>query len=387
MESNNYIDLGGTIRAFTPKQTLDRIKPILKHIGITRLANVTGLDHIGIPVFLAIWPTSRLLSNSQGKGISNDLAAVSAAMEAIEKWHAQNLHAPIFFSTAALLSKKNYILSPERFHSSPKSSPVTALENIAWINGIELLSNRKCFLPYDSIGMQTDDHRQYPGKGRLNASTNGLASGNIKEEAILHALYELIERDSASRFEDLSDIEKENRTVNVSSINNEHLNWLLNKLNQAQLSYILEDRTNHEIGVPVYSCILADKNTHSRSFVVKGLGAHLEPTIAMSRAITEAVQSRLTFISASRDDIKPSEYHIDQWHESGRKDLPARKSPAIFLAKRQTEHLNSFHNDLQLVLSLVKNAGYEEVFMCDLTTPEFNIPVVKIICPEMSNYE
>ncbi|MBC6471385.1 YcaO-like family protein [Actinomadura alba] len=39
------------------------------------------------------------------------------------------------------------------------------------------------------------------------------------------------------------------------------------------------------------------------SAIISGSGAHSDPGVALSRAITEAVQSRLTHISGARDDI------------------------------------------------------------------------------------
>jgi ribosomal protein S12 methylthiotransferase accessory factor YcaO len=46
----------GTHRTISPDDTLERIAPKARQIGITRLGNVTGLDRIGIPVTVAIRP-------------------------------------------------------------------------------------------------------------------------------------------------------------------------------------------------------------------------------------------------------------------------------------------------------------------------------------------
>jgi YcaO-like protein with predicted kinase domain len=56
-------------------------------MGITWLANVTGLDRIGLPVCVAVRPNWRALSTSQGKGETIEAAKASALMEAIESWH------------------------------------------------------------------------------------------------------------------------------------------------------------------------------------------------------------------------------------------------------------------------------------------------------------
>src|SRR6185369_6224461 len=52
-------DFGGTVREFTAEETLARLKPILAELGITRLANITGLDTIRIPVWTVVRPLGR----------------------------------------------------------------------------------------------------------------------------------------------------------------------------------------------------------------------------------------------------------------------------------------------------------------------------------------
>lgn len=84
-------DLGGTIRARHPEETLRIIQPYIKKAGITRIASLTGLDNIGIPVYTCIRPNSKNLSTSQGKGITDSLAMCSAYMEAIEHYYSENV--------------------------------------------------------------------------------------------------------------------------------------------------------------------------------------------------------------------------------------------------------------------------------------------------------
>src|SRR5687768_18616303 len=87
-------DLGGTVRYRDPADTLAWIRPLLPAFGITRIANVTGLDRIGIPVWMCIRPDARCLSVSQGKGVTDELAQISAIMESIELYHAERAAEP-----------------------------------------------------------------------------------------------------------------------------------------------------------------------------------------------------------------------------------------------------------------------------------------------------
>jgi YcaO-like protein with predicted kinase domain len=80
----------GTWRLCSPEDTLANITPHLHRCGITRCADVTQLDNIGIPVYCAIRPTAAVLQVSNGKGLTHASAKVSALMEGIEFFHCEN---------------------------------------------------------------------------------------------------------------------------------------------------------------------------------------------------------------------------------------------------------------------------------------------------------
>ena len=50
-----------------PEETIARVLQRKGALGLTRLADITGLDRIGIPVVLSIRPTARYLSVDAGK--------------------------------------------------------------------------------------------------------------------------------------------------------------------------------------------------------------------------------------------------------------------------------------------------------------------------------
>src|SRR5437868_3461455 len=76
--SSRALDLGGTVRADAVANSLARARAVMPALGITRLANVTGLDHVGVPTWMAVRPLALSLSVSQGKGLTHDLAKISA---------------------------------------------------------------------------------------------------------------------------------------------------------------------------------------------------------------------------------------------------------------------------------------------------------------------
>src|SRR5690348_11062521 len=85
----------GTHRVCSPAETWERIKPHFLRAGLTRVADITGLDRVGIPVTLAYRPDSPTMANSTGKGLTLEAALVSGAMEAMELYHAEHVDLPV----------------------------------------------------------------------------------------------------------------------------------------------------------------------------------------------------------------------------------------------------------------------------------------------------
>ena len=114
-----------------------------------------------------------------------------------------------------------------------------------------------------------------------------------------------------------------------------------------------------------------------------GFGSHLSPGIALSRALTEAVQTRLTYISGSRDDIFRHEYQRNRdpdliaaiWHE-----VTSTPSTIRFDARMSLSG-DTFEDDVARLLDSVRAVGIKQVVVVDLTRPEVGLPVVKVVAP------
>ena len=74
----------GTHPTIAPADTVTRLRSLMPKTGITRLANVTGLDRIGVPVIMVCRPNSRSIAVSQGKGLTVDAAKASGLMDFAE---------------------------------------------------------------------------------------------------------------------------------------------------------------------------------------------------------------------------------------------------------------------------------------------------------------
>src|SRR5713226_6016242 len=95
--SKGYV--GGSHRAVVPAETVNRLQPLLPAMGITRVANITGLDVIGIPVVMVCRPNSRALAVSQGKGLTLEGARASGIMESAESYHAERVSGPLLLTS------------------------------------------------------------------------------------------------------------------------------------------------------------------------------------------------------------------------------------------------------------------------------------------------
>src|SRR5512136_3493466 len=80
-----------TQRAVPLAETLARIEPRVPAAGITRVADITNLDRIGIPVFSCIRPTAEAgaITVYNGKGATVEESRISAIMEGIERYSSE----------------------------------------------------------------------------------------------------------------------------------------------------------------------------------------------------------------------------------------------------------------------------------------------------------
>lgn len=369
------IDFGGTYRAISPKETLAKVEPMLwKDFGITRVANITGLDHVGIPTYLAIRPQAKLLTTAQGKGINDELAKVSAIMESIEGWHCENMPEPALFGSYQALASAYPLctISPSINHGPFEWIDIESLD-IPWAKGVELLTGKTMYFPYTTINVNTAYYR--PGYRYFPPTTNGLASGNTLDEAICHALFEVIERE----------IEAHNMPfmtqpqLDLTTIQSPHLLSLLEKIEQSQLSLEIWPLPNL-FDLACYAVVVHDIHDIRGVGMQFGSGAHYSSVVALSRAITEAVQGRATMISGSRDD------HPMRLYKKNKMTMPAllkaiETSRAHRLPFIETMAPPDFKSCLDRLLQRLQANGYEQVLLYNHTRKAFDIPVVHVVLP------
>jgi ribosomal protein S12 methylthiotransferase accessory factor len=286
------------------------MRPLFQKFGITRLADITGLDEIGIPVWSAIRPNARTLAVSQGKGVDAPAAQASAVMEAVEMAVAERVAIPTRRMTAAALAQDGGAVESLPDLVAQGRPPLLDDEEIDWAAGYDISADRTVWVPLDAVRLdQPISERE---ASRYWRSSDGLASGNLLIEAALHGVLERIERDAMALWRLRSDGEVRQRCVVPTAFGDPILSDLVARVEGAGLGVHLFDVTT-DVDVPVFFCVIAPRGSRKASAwkyleLVSGSGCHPLPARAAIRALTEAVQSRLTVISGARDDIIPAAY-------------------------------------------------------------------------------
>jgi YcaO-like protein with predicted kinase domain len=380
-------------RAGSPAETFKRIAPLMPLFGITRIADVTGLDRIGVSVAMAYRPNARSISVSPGKGSDIVAAKTSALMEAIEGWHAERIMAPLVLASLNELRFERRVIDVAALPRREGGELHDDLRML-WIEGNDLVDGGSVWIPFEVV----HTNYTYPmpaASGALLASSNGLASGNNHLQALNHALCEIIERDAVTLWFALDGEARRDTLVDLGSIDHPACRSLLARFEQADVAVAVWDITS-DVGLPAFRCAILDaKPSRLRPhFPGIGAGCHPDRDIALLRALTEAAQTRLTLICGARDDLGVAQYAdaVDRGAydrllaamggpgpRRSHRQVPTFLDNAAAAAADDTTTLEQRH--LTWTLTRLRAIGINEVTAIDLTKPRLGIPVVRAVVP------
>jgi ribosomal protein S12 methylthiotransferase accessory factor len=377
----------GSHRTRAPEATLAAYRGFLPAMGITRLASVGGLDRIGLPVCVAIRPNARSLATAQGKGETLAAAKVSAMMEAIESWHGERVGGPVWIESYSELARQRRVADPRGLPLRADAAwyPDRPIE---WIEGEDLIAGGGVLVPYETV---STNYVELPGRPAVFLkSSNGLASGNHPVEAVLHGLLEVVERDALALFNLLPAPARKARQIDLATVRDPHLRGLVDTLAGQGIALAAWDITS-DTGIPAYTCTLIEDpdSPYWRPVpAMSGHGAHLVPRIALSRAVHEAIQSRVTVISGSRDDMFPRDYHDAGGRAEHARTLATWREPAPTRAFTEAGPAvgDTLEQDLSTVLAALQACGIGSAVVVDLSVPQFGIPVVKVVVPGLEPF-
>jgi ribosomal protein S12 methylthiotransferase accessory factor len=356
----------------------------LPRFGITQIDDVTRWDRIGVPVVMVVRPEGRCLGVTQGKGLDLDAAVASGVMEAIENWHAERVAPAVAAASASDLRRSANVVDIRRLPRR-RDSRLDDTTPIPWMKGIDLLSDREpIWVPYALVHTDYSVPPQ-PGAGCFCASSNGLASGNTRGEALAHALAEVVERDAVAVWHARDAAAKGATRIDPYTVDDPDCLDLLDRFEDADMAVGIWDATS-DVGVAALHVEIIERGERLPPFfpqAIAGDGCHPDRAIALIRALTEAAQSRLTTIVASRDDLDEHDYAIDE----ARIDRDHHRIAGAAAGSRDfraVPHFDSpaFDDDIEFLLARLRAIGIEQVAAVDLSRRDFpHIAVVRVVVP------
>jgi ribosomal protein S12 methylthiotransferase accessory factor len=360
-------------------ENITRIPEVAQALGVTRFADVTRLDRLGVPVWQAIRPMSKSMSVHQGKGWSAVSAKLGAAMEGIESAAAEQLIAVTLKATPTEIAARDSGFQMSDYFFD-RGSDVQFNSVLEWTELKPLIGTAAFLAPTLCISMDFTLDIDTP----LDRCSNGLAGGGSRAEALVSAMCETIERDFCAQWRTESASSKLNRQLDLSSINLLWFQHFLGTLETHNLTLMCWD-ASYWPEFPTFHCRLVDL-TNETGFslpATEGWSCHPDPHVALSSCILEAVQSRLTIIAGARDDIElmsesekrnsqlmcaldlltPTGHIQRQWSASVRMEKPTPDKLVDFIVTH-------------LAARGVTRLGYY-----DLTREAHGLPVMKVIWP------
>ncbi|MFF2073221.1 YcaO-like family protein [Kitasatospora sp. NPDC058162] len=372
----------GHVRDFA--ETWEWLAPLLPRVPVTRVYDLAPIDFIGVPVWSAVTPLAKDLAVSMGKGATALAAKLSAVMEAIERVSAEALPPDRVVRGSYQDLAASGAVDPTAFNL-PSDTSYRPDAVYSWTGA------------YDLIGR---DHRLVPTDLVLNPAsegvtarieTNGLASGNSYAESVLHALYELIERDAVSE-EDFYTAHHDPgfspprplRIVDPATVPPGTARDFIEKLGDQRLVVRIQEIPS-AIGVPVFGVVLIDDDffgSAGESVTFGGYGADLDPRRALVRAITEACQAHSGVAGGARD-VFESIHSKRRPAEQKRRSELYYGSPTLAFP-RERSGCDDVLQGIEEVVGRLRAAGTEHCLVTEVTRPDLGVPVVRVLVPGLA---
>lgn len=340
-------------------------------------------------------------AKSGGKGKSEVQGKTSCLCEAIERYSGiyqgnerkirssyQLLkNRAIHPDSLLLFSQQQYEIREEwnktcsNLHIIP--SPFNNEEEIEWTPVWSLTENRHKYIPTAIC------YYSYPfGKGNAfcRGDSNGSAAGNTKEEAILQGFFELVERDSIALWW-YSRIRRPE--VDLKSFPDPHINRLITAYQSINRKLWVIDITM-DLNIPTFAAISC-KDDSVQGEILFGFGSHFDPSIALSRALTEMNQPlRFLNIENSEQQIDPKQQVIQNWIKNEILRNHSYLIPEETLKKKQRSDYHRFDTndikeDILVCQKIVEEKGLE-LLVLDQTRVDIELPVVKVFVPGLRHF-
>lgn len=374
------------MRSLAPETTLLFARQLAATAGISEVRDITGMDVLGVPVYVSVRPQARGEAVTFGKGLRPIDAEVGAYMEALEFFFAE----PGIDRISTRWGSPRDVAGHERSEEAildfvPLLQREVDLDGSLLLASVQDLENgNECAIPAELIYYPAPD----VGQSLFGSSTNGLASGNLVLEATIQALLELIERDIWS----FEFVRCASRLVEAASLPDE-VREIIDRAERNGLQLKVRTIPN-DYGMPFFAAFVFDLNNPTRKTFNGGWACDLDRDRALVRAVTEAAQSRVAFIhgsihggrkvpsSPATSDAQEQEAKLVRQHMLGvsdpRQQMLLGDIPDLAVAGTLEQKLDTIIERLRRV---VQQPIYRVVF----TPPESPLQVVRVVVPLLEN--
>ena len=394
-----------------PQKTYETYKHHISPItGIVKHIRPTPTNHPAIHMYSAghaMRPVSNrsadlpayLRDQSAGKGRTAEQARTGALCEAIER-HSGIFQGYEYRTTASLEQLGSRGMHPNKcmhfsdfqyntreawhqqcnhdFQRVPERFDPSA--QMEWTPLASLIHDRSTYLPTAYCYFNYTG----PHASLCRPDSNGNAAGNTREEAILHGLLEIIERDSVSTW-------WYNRlqqpSVDLHSFTDTYFVEMQAIYHDLQRELWVLDLTT-DVGIPAFAA-LSRRIDRSVEDIIFGFGAHLDARIAIQRAITEMNQL-LPFVLQRQPDGSTRYLYNGalemKWWQTVQVDAHPYLTPSEETPRKASDYTIPYYedvrDDIHHCLRILEDLEMDALVL-DHTRPDIDMPVVKVVVPQM----
>jgi len=275
------------------------------------------------------------------------------------------------------LSRREPVLDPEDL-ILPRGSSYTPDRPIHWVRGHDLISGEDILVPAFEV------YHPFPldNPPVIATHTNGIASGNTLEEAVFHGLTEVIERDawSLAKYR-----EKPGRSLYLTpSEDTRFITEIVGRFDGGDVEVVAKDITS-DLGVPVVAAFSRDL-VYRNMIPIDGFGSHLDPRVALARALLEIATTRGLFfqkLGPAGAEAGATGYVGDNWNDEDWRFLADEEASLDDVDARFSEDILT---DIETVLHRLREKGFRRAVAVDLTRDETKVPTARVIVPGMEVY-
>lgn len=375
------------------------LEPVLAEDGAVQVYAAGQNGAVGLETLADV--KRGLRSGSAGKGVSAAQAKASALCEALERysgvatggeWRVRRAfqdwdeglafhpNTIMGYSERQYAEREQWNARGSRFNRVPE--PLDNATPVDWSPLWSLTEQRHKYFPTQLVYFQstaTEGDRTMYSVG----CSNGNASGNTREEAVLQGFFELVERDAVALWW-YNRLPK--RGVALETFGDAYLLDMVAHYRQRGRSAWALDLTS-DLGIPVFVAISRFTEGGPEK-ILFGLGCHLDSRIAVQRAFAEMGQMLALAGETGGPPVEEGEV-LDWLRNSTVANQPYLVAdPAKVPAKREDfprQHTGDFAKDIDHCRAIVEGKGME-MLVLDQTRADVGMPVVKVVVPGLRHF-